>query len=184
LRVISGTARGTALAAPKGLETRPTADMVRESLFNILQGEIAGRSVVDLFAGSGAFGIEALSRGALCAWFVDNSRECELVIKKNLEKCGFEARVVRADVFDALKILNGIEAGIVFADPPYGQENAFFRSMLKLIADGGIIKDGGVCLLERQRDEPDLEEILGFSIYRTTQYSNSRVIFLKRTAGS
>ena len=168
------------LSAPKGLRTRPTSDMVRESLFNILQGELEDSRIVDLFSGSGAFGLEALSRGAERAWFVDSSRDCELIIKKNLERCRFgsdRAEVIRSDVFEALRQLSGTEADIIFADPPYGQENAFLCRLIKMA--GSVIKNGGVFILEQQKSEPDSPEIDGFSVYRVKTYSNTKVIFLK-----
>jgi 16S rRNA (guanine(966)-N(2))-methyltransferase RsmD len=130
MRVIGGTARGRRLAAFAGREIRPTPDRVREALFSILysrKGPLVDGKVLDLFAGCGALGIEALSRGASHAWFVDNSRDAVGTIRDNLARCGFSDRatVILRDVREALSTMIG--AGpfdVIFADPPYGRDHA------------------------------------------------------------
>lgn len=123
LRIIAGTARGRKLEAPQGRDTRPTLDRVRENLFNMLQGKCMDARVLDLFAGSGALSLEALSRGAAFAVLADRDREASRIQRQNLENLGFDqnARVMRAPWEDTLRALS--EAGerfdLVFLDPPY-----------------------------------------------------------------
>ena len=124
MRVIGGTDRGRRLAAPKGLTTRPTAERVREALFDILGSTVTGMRVLDLFAGSGAVGIEALSRGAARAVFVERDREALCALRANLAALGVSrerARVVAGDALAALATLAHREApfDLVFVDPPY-----------------------------------------------------------------
>ena len=119
MRVISGTARGRKLKEPQGFDIRPTSDMVKESIFNIVQFDIEGRRVLDLCAGTGQLGIEALSRGAASAVFVDSSQAAIALIKENLKTCGFtdKAQVYTRDVLDYLK--SGEKFDLIFVDPPY-----------------------------------------------------------------
>ena len=123
MRVISGQFRGRKLRGPRGAEIRPTGDRLKESLFNILDPSIQGTVFVDVFAGTGAIGIEALSRGARQVVFVDSSREGCRLIRENLELCGIEGgfRLLSSDVFTALRLLvrEGFSADILFMDPPY-----------------------------------------------------------------
>ena len=120
MRVITGTARGRKLAALEGLEVRPTTDMVKEAMFSILQFEVEGANVLDLFAGSGQLGIEALSRGAAGAVFVDQRRDAASLIRDNLKLTGLEdrARVVCGDAAAFLSSA-GEKFGLIFIDPPY-----------------------------------------------------------------
>jgi 16S rRNA (guanine966-N2)-methyltransferase len=151
MRVIGGTARGRALAAFAGREVRPTPDRVREALFSILfskRGPLAGCAVLDLFAGSGALGIEALSRGAAQACFVEHSRQAVGTIRENLQRCGLDtrARVLLADVWQTLPGLRD-EApyALVFADPPYGCDHAP-RLLQELARYELLATDGLLCL--------------------------------------
>ena len=117
MRVITGTARGRKLLEPKDMSVRPTTDMVKEAIFSIVQFDVPGRRVLDLFAGTGQLGIEALSRGARECVFVDQSAASVALVKKNLEICKMQAPVIRAD---ALKFLEGCgKFDLVLADPPY-----------------------------------------------------------------
>jgi len=152
MRVISGSARGRQLAPIAGREIRPTPDRVREALFSILYsrcGSMAGRKVLDLFAGSGALGIEALSRGALHAWFVDSSRQAVLTIRDNLERCRLSARatIVASDIWEALP---GIAAAgpfeVIFADPPYARDHA--PRLLMAAARLGLLAPDGLLMIE------------------------------------
>ena len=122
MRVVAGAARGRSLRSPEGERTRPTADRVREAVFNALlsRGPIAGTRVVDLFAGSGALGIEAISRGATDVWFVESDRDAVAVIEDNLDTLGFRdvATVLARPVQDVIDELPD-EIDLVFADPPY-----------------------------------------------------------------
>ena len=125
MRIIGGSLRGRRLFSPKNRLVRPTADRLRETIFNILQAEVRSASVLDLFAGTGAMGIEALSRGAATAWFVDHSAAALALIEKNLKACGLEdqARTIRWDIRRNLSCLRGADPAfsVVFIDPPYGR---------------------------------------------------------------
>jgi 16S rRNA (guanine966-N2)-methyltransferase len=164
MQIISGIFRSRKILAPKGQETRPTSSRLREALFNICQGGIEGVDFLDLFAGSGAMGFEALSRGARSAMFVDGSRESIRCIKSNTSMLDVEGqvRVVYSDVFDALKRLSGEGAAfdIIYADPPYstlfkghGEEIPYSSKVLSMIdeiaATGhSLLKPGGALFIE------------------------------------
>lgn len=133
MRVIAGEFRSRKLKTPSGLETRPTPDRLRETLFSIIQPELEGVSFLDAYAGSGAVGIEALSRGAGRAIFVERSREAIAVLKENLAMLKLEAR---SEVFPkrVVQVLNTRSADIVFLDPPYDQESEY-TAVLKLLGE-------------------------------------------------
>ncbi len=148
MRVISGTARGRKLISPEGYDTRPTTDNVKESLFNIIQFDIEGRRVLDLFAGSGQLGIECLSRGAKSAVFVDERREAVKIIWENLKKCGFTAEVYLTDAESYLR--KGEKFDIVFVDPPY--ESDYYEIVMKNINLFDILNEGGIIIFESRAD--------------------------------
>lgn len=147
MRVITGTARGTILKAPPGLATRPTADKVKQALFNIIQYEISG-DVLDLFAGSGQLGIEALSRGARHGIFVDQSPEAIRVIRDNLDKTKLSdrAQVIRSD---ALSYLSRCRKSfrLIFLDPPYAEKS--LENAIKCISEIDILGESGIIITER-----------------------------------
>ena len=125
MRIISGSARGRTIVAPQGMDTRPTQDYVRESLFNILRADVPGARVLDLFAGSGALGLEALSRGAEHAVFVDSARAAVACVRRNVETLRMDGRcqVLACDWRAAAQRLAGGGFDLVFIDPPYRMEN-------------------------------------------------------------
>lgn len=144
MRVITGTARGRKLKEPSNSDIRPTTDMVKESVFNIIQFDIEGRKVLDLFAGTGQMGIEALSRGAESAVFVDQSGEAIKIVKFNLEHCGFTAKVVQGD---SISFLAGCgKFDIIFIDPPYDTD--LIDKALHNIFAFDILSDGGIIVCE------------------------------------
>ena len=147
MRVITGTARGTNLKAPPGLSTRPTGDKVKQALFNIIQHEIAG-DVLDLFAGSGQLGIEALSRGARSAVFVDRGREAITVIRDNLKRTHLEekAQVICSDSLSYLARCRKTFR-LIFLDPPYGE--SYLENAIKCISEIDILAEGGIIVTER-----------------------------------
>ena len=151
MRVISGSARGLKLISPPGLDTRPTLDRVKEALFSMLTPVIRGAAVLDLFAGSGALGIEALSRGSESAVFVDNSREAEATVRKNLDNSRFADRA-RFVSGDALKFLSSCNDNfdVIFMDPPYG--GGLYEKVLILIAERGLLSPDGVISVEWDED--------------------------------
>ena len=129
MRVITGAARGRKLKTPGNDDIRPTTDNVKEAVFNIIQFDIEGRRVLDLFAGTGQLGIECLSRGAASAVFVDQSREAAGIVRDNLKTCGMSAAVFQED---ALSFLRGCgQFDIVFVDPPY--DAGLYEPVLKTI---------------------------------------------------
>lgn len=158
MRIIGGTARGRKLATFTGREIRPTPDRVREALFSILyscKGTLTGGKILDLFAGSGALGIEALSRGARHAWFVDSSRDAVNTIRDNLERCGFSDRatVIMRDFQEALTTFAGTGPfDVIFADPPYNQDYA--AKLLEGIDRQRLLDPRGLVCLETAASDP------------------------------
>lgn len=149
MRVITGKARGRRLREPKGMDIRPTTDMVKEAVFNILQFELEGARVLDLFAGTGQLGIEALSRGAAEAVFVDGSSAAVKIVRENLKLCGFEARVLQGDAIGYLPSLGRFD--VVFLDPPY--DSGLLEKALEVIENVDILNDGGIIVCESRREK-------------------------------
>lgn len=181
MRVIAGKARSLKLKVPEGEGTRPTSDRIKETLFNILQGDIPGCVFVDLFAGSGGVGIEALSRGAKYAWFVENNREAISCIQSNLTftRLGEKATLLKGDVFSALSMIREKEVDIVFIDPPYqaGYEEELFR----LLARTGWVGENTLLILEAQvQRELDFLEGSGFEVVREKRYKTNKHVFIRR----
>jgi 16S rRNA (guanine(966)-N(2))-methyltransferase RsmD len=152
MRVISGTARGRRLKDLPGLDTRPTTDKVKESIFNIVQFDIEGRRVLDLFAGTGQLGIEALSRGAQSCVFVDQSREAVRVVKENLASTGFEnqSRVAQGDSVAFLSSCRE-KFGLAFLDPPYATD-LLDRALIRM-AEIDIMAENGIIVCESASDK-------------------------------
>lgn len=157
MRIIAGLYKNRPIAAPKGLETRPTSGRLRESLFNICQADIAGARFLDLFAGSGAMGFEALSRGGEQAVFIDSSRECQRCIVNNGEKLGVtkQIQVICGDVFDQLPKLakRGVVFDIIYVDPPYIDKGEAERALSARVLDfidenSSLLSLGGHLFLE------------------------------------
>ena len=154
MRVISGTVRGKRLKEPSDYSIRPTTDMVKEALFNIIQFDIEGRRVLDLFAGTGQLGIECLSRGAASVTFVDQSKESVAIVKRNLKTCGFEARVVQTDSIGFLSRADKYD--IILLDPPYATN--LLDKALEIINSVDILSEGGIIVCEsgREKSMPDM----------------------------
>lgn len=150
MRIIAGSKRGKKLTAPEGMQVRPTADRVKEALFNILQFSLEGRRFLDLFAGSGQIGLEALSRGAAQAVFVDASKDSIRVVEKNIAAAGFgeSAVVVQGDSLSYLR-RGGEPFDIAFLDPPYHQ--GLLPQALPLVAER--MNPGGIIVCEHAREE-------------------------------
>ncbi|MGI5936564.1 MAG: 16S rRNA (guanine(966)-N(2))-methyltransferase RsmD [Oscillospiraceae bacterium] len=148
MRIITGAARGRKLKEPVGMEIRPTSDMVKEAMFNIIQFDIEGRRVLDLFAGSGQLGIEALSRGASSAVFVDQSRGAVELVRENLKLCKFEGEVVLGDSLAYLERCGKFD--IIFIDPPY--DSGLADKALHKIFKFDILSDGGIIVCETMRE--------------------------------
>ena len=178
MRIISGEARGRKLLSPKGLEVRPTADRFRETLFDIIGPDIRGSAFLDLFAGSGAVGIEALSRGAESAVFVDNSPAAAKTIEKNIDLVKFWNRslVLEADCLDALENLAGKRRTFdyIFMDPPYYQN--LCQVCLDAVRELSLLRDGGLIIIEKASDE-DLSPVEGFVQSRIKEYTTTTFVF-------
>ena len=180
MRIISGKARGTKLYTLEGKNTRPTLDRVKESLFNIIQNEILDCTFLDLFSGSGAIGLEAVSRGAKESILCDNSKEAIEIIKKNIQKTHFEKNVkLYCDKFDNL-LKNKIEEqiDIVYIDPPY--ETNLAIQAINILLEGKLLKETSIIIVETDREEIE-EEInkLNVEIFDRRKYGRAYLIFLK-----
>jgi 16S rRNA (guanine966-N2)-methyltransferase len=198
MRVVAGTAKGMRLKVPRGHAMRPTSDMVREAVFDILSEKVAGARVLDLFAGTGALGIEALSRGAAHAVLVERSARCVPVIKENLAytRLADRARLVRGDVYPEVRKLDaaGEQFDLVFADPPYearGRERraegdppyiAPAGKALQLLAETGILSKNAVVVIEHA-SRLALPAEAGVLKLATTRRYGSTSISIYRLAG-
>ena len=149
MRVITGTARGRKLKTPAGDAVRPTADSVKEAVFNIIRDDVEGRRVLDLFAGTGQLGIEALSRGAAEVVFVDASPASVALVKENLSLCKFNAQVLRCDALAFLQRAQKFD--LIFVDPPYDAD--LYDSVLKNIILFDILSENGIIVMEARREK-------------------------------
>ncbi len=179
MRVVSGKAKGRQLKAPAGQTTRPTGDRVRESLFAILGNEVIDSCVLDLFAGTGALGIEALSRGAKKAVFVDADPRCRRVIQANLQHAGLKGEVFTNDAFRALRALRRRDLlfDIVFLDPPYG--NGLAVRALETLTTADILRPSGLIVVESGLREEIPACVLKFSQERVEKYGDTLLTFFR-----
>lgn len=179
MRVISGTARGIPLKSLEGMTTRPTADRVKEALFSIIQFELPGTRILDLFGGSGQLGIEALSRGAKTAVFVDQSDKACGIIRENLKRTNFQARaaVIRGDY---LQYLNRCKEqyDIILLDPPYAED--FLEKSLNMIAEIDILQSGGIIVTERSVGKEIQQTLPNFSKSRDYKYGNTLLALYRK----
>ncbi|MEG2000614.1 MAG: 16S rRNA (guanine(966)-N(2))-methyltransferase RsmD [Evtepia sp.] len=179
MRVISGTARGRRLEEPLGLDTRPTTDRVKESIFNIIQFELEGRRVLDLFSGTGQLGIEALSRGAAHCTFVDLRREAILLTRKNLERTGFDtqAALVQGDFQTFLRSTQE-KFDVILIDPPYHTD--LLEKAMTLISTVDNSSENGiiVCEKESSSDWPTISE--PYCLEKDYRYGKTGVALYRR----
>lgn len=182
MRVIAGTRRSLRLLSPEGRDTRPTQDRIKETLFNMLQNDVPGSVFVDLFAGSGGIGIEALSRGAERAYFVDNQKKACDCISQNLTATRFtqEGVLLKQDVLFALTGSIRERADIIFMDPPY--DRGLERQVLALLAENDRIADRDTLLILETslHAETDYLPALGYDIIRQKRYKTNQHIFLQK----
>lgn len=177
MRVITGTAKGKRLAAPEGRDVRPTPERVKEGIFSAIQFDIEGRRVLDLFAGSGQLGIEALSRGAESAVFVDTSAQSVALVEKNISSCGFndKAKVVKSD-FSSFAALKKGEFDIAFLDPPYNA--GFLEPAINAVCP--LMSDYGVIICEHPPEVKLPESIAGFCADKVYRYGKVLVTFYRK----
>ena len=178
MRIISGECGGRKLFSLEGRDIRPTADKIKESLFNILAPYIGGgETALDLFAGSGALGLECLSRGAGGAVFVEKSKSAAQIVRKNISALGYDEKscVVVAD-FEKYLAQCRENFDFIFIDPPYA--SGFYDPALKIIKKNGLLKPGGLVVLERAT-EIEMPDITGYSVLKDRSYKTSTITILK-----
>ena len=183
MRIIGGSARGRSITAPAGSKTRPTQDYVRESLFNIIRWDVQDANVLDLFAGTGALSLEALSRGARQAVLIDMDRDACNAIKKNMEstRLGEQCRLIARDYRQAMDALarEGAKFDVVFIDPPYKMENT--GEMCAALYDKGLLRDAFLIVVEHKRGMAPLLD-LRFEAFDLRKYGDTEITFVRNAA--
>ncbi|CDD37657.1 putative uncharacterized protein [Clostridium sp. CAG:356] len=181
MRIISGKAKGTKLYTLEGTNTRPTLDRVKESIFNIIQNDIEDAEILDLFAGSGAIGLEFLSRGARNAVLCDKSKDATEIIKRNVQKTHMEEKtqILNLDFETCLDKVKNRQFDIIYIDPPYVTKY-ILKSIEKIIAQGNLKKEG-IMILETDDEQRILREIESeeVRIVDKRKYGRATIIFLK-----
>lgn len=182
MRIIAGTARSLPLKSVPGMETRPTTDRIKETLFNILQDDVPGSYFLDLFAGSGQIGLEAMSRGARYAVFVDNGKKAVACIEDNIRFTKFdkETKLYPSDVLSALRSMEGkYQFDIIFMDPPYNQE--IEKDVLRYLATSSLLKEDTLIIVEASLDtEFDYVEEYGLELTRLKTYKTNEHAFIRK----
>jgi 16S rRNA (guanine(966)-N(2))-methyltransferase RsmD len=186
MRVIGGSAKGRRLRAPKGRKVRPTADRVKAALFNILPHDLSGLTALDLFAGSGNVGIEALSRGAAAATLVEVAPEVAAVVRENLERLGFADRccVLNMPVARALRSLarDAKRFDLIFMDPPYGQ--GWVERILAMLQEGALLSDGAAVVAEHGARDPLAERYGVLALHDRRRYGDTFLSFYRRAGAA
>lgn len=182
MRIIGGIAKGKRIQIPKGSAVRPTSDNIKEALFNIIC-PIEGKTFVDLFAGSGSIGLEAISRGALRVVFVEKSLRLKETIKKNIYACGFEDKnyeIITNDVQAAIKLISQkkIKVDVLFADPPY--EEGWIDSAIQYLGKGCMLSGGGLVILQHSYREILNKKLDHFQLSDQRRYGDTMLSFLSR----
>lgn len=183
MRVIAGSARSVPLITPKGLETRPTSDQIKETLFNMLQGYVEGSRFLDLYAGSGQIGVEALSRGAEFAAFVEKSDEAVKCIKSNVTKTKFSDKslVLKMEVLSGIRTLEleKKQFDIIFIDPPYNQ--GLEKGILTALTASNILDEDVIIIVEANKNTDfSYVDELSLKIVKDKLYKNNRHLFLRK----
>ncbi len=180
MRVITGTARGVQLKTPDGMVTRPTTDRVKEAMFSIIHFDLPGAAVLDLFGGTGQLGIEALSRGAKSAVFVDAGEPACKLIRENLKRARLErqANVVRSDYLEYLR-RSKEQFDIIFLDPPYAE--VFLENSLKQIAEIDILRSNGIIVTERPLGKALSWEFSGYERSKDYKYGNTLLTIYRKS---
>ena len=178
MRVIAGTARSLRLKTPDGIDTRPTTDRIKETLFNMLQPYIPDAVFIDLYSGSGGIGIEALSRGARHAYFVENNKNAIACITANLQFTRFtdRATVLKQDVLSALQGIREKEADIIFMDPPYDKD--YEKEVLRVLSSAPYVTERTLIVVESSLEcDFSYMEQMGFMITKDKRYKTNKHIF-------
>lgn len=182
MRVIAGTARSLPLKTIEGLETRPTNDKIKETLFNMIQFDVPGCYFLDLFAGSGQMGIEAVSRGARYAVFVENGRKQAKCIEDNIHFTKFDkqCKVFVQDAATAVRMMEGTyRFDLIFMDPPYRKD--LEKAVLYQLRDSSILKEDTVIIVEAALDTTfDYLDEYGFEVIKYKKYKTNMHVFIRR----
>lgn len=185
MRIITGRARGLQLTAPKNMDVRPTADRVKESLFNIIGSRIIEAEILDLFAGTGNLGLESWSRGARKITFIDESRESLRLVQSNITKCRAQAdcTVLKGNAVNVMERLSqqGMRFDFIFCDPPYNK--GWIAKVLDTAAKSPVIKNGGYLVIERSQHEEIKDLPKQFEIVRTEKYGETFIDFVCYNSG-
>ncbi len=185
MRIITGKAKGIRLKTLEGDATRPTAERVKEAVFSMLTGDIEGRDVLDLFAGSGQMGLEAVSRGAASVTLVDKSAEAVKIIKENAEKTKLssECTVIKDEYMSFIKRYRGEKFDIVFLDPPYA--SGFYKSAITAMLEYGLIKSTSIIVCESEKDDIIDDDILSkeFDVVKQARYGRVCITILRSVDG-
>ena len=181
MRIISGKYRGRTLQGPRGVELRPTGDRLKETLFNILGSRTGGSVFMDVFAGTGSIGIEALSRGAGDVLFIENSPEAVRLIQKNLHRCGIQScyRLIDQDAFAALRHLGRqqFSAGIIFFDPPY--RFTPYEDLLDITFGMKIASGDAICIIEHHAKAEVPQSGENYKCFRMVKQGDKRLSFFE-----
>ncbi|MBO7304433.1 MAG: 16S rRNA (guanine(966)-N(2))-methyltransferase RsmD [Clostridia bacterium] len=177
LRIITGTAKGKRIDTLEGEATRPTSERIKEAVFSSIQFDIENRRVLDLFAGSGQLGLEALSRGAVSATFVDASREAMEIVKKNATRTGFfdASKYLVSDFRNYIRKASGrVKFDLVFIDPPYSMQCC--GEAVRRLADAELLEGGAIVVLESGDEEIDTASLVGFEVIKSTHYGKKTFV--------
>ena len=184
MRVITGSARGVRLKTPDGQDTRPTAERVKEAAFSMVQFEIEGRRVLDLFAGTGQLGIEALSRGAKSAVFVEQRKDAMALVRENLKRTRLASRAetILGDAISFLSCCAPRSFDLILLDPPYATNS--LKSALNCISEIDILSEGGIILCERPSESPHPGNFPGLETEKDHRYGKTILTLYRRIGGS
>jgi 16S rRNA (guanine966-N2)-methyltransferase len=182
MRIITGIARGRKIVTPEGLNTRPTSDRVKESVFNIIQGHIPDAKILDLFAGTGNLGLEAISRGAESCVFIEQDRNTYKVLTQNIKSLGFESQTeaYNQEALAAVSILSkrGKKFDVIFLDPPYGR--GLIKEAIQAISKMEIGEENSIIISEYDFSDEIPETIGIYNKFRTEKYGRTKVSFWRK----
>lgn len=178
MRIISGLRRGMKLSSLDGLDTRPTTDRVKENVFNIISFALPCENVLDLFAGSGALGIEAISRGSSRCTFVESNKNAIKIIKQNIESASFSDKcdILMSDAVSFLKSCSDT-FDLILLDPPYNK--GFLKPVLDIIYERNLLSDDGIIVVETERDGESIDGVK-YNIRKSVAYGKTAITILQR----